>query len=123
MVEFKVVVSNAADGTSKTVTVADAQAQQLVGLKIGDSFSGETFGFPGKDLVITGGSDKSGIPLRGDIQGGAKRQILLSGRPGYRPDEDGARKRKLVRGSMITEDIVQINAALLKVKETVKKSE
>lgn len=123
MVEFKVVVSNAADGTSKTVTVADAQAQQLVGLKIGDTFSGEAFGFPGKDLVITGGSDKSGIPLRGDILGGAKRQILLSGKPGYHPDEDGARKRKLVRGSMITEDVVQINAALKKVEEAVKKSE
>ena len=122
MVEFKVVVSNAADGTSKTVTVADAQAQQLVGLKIGDTFNGEEFGFPGKELVITGGSDKSGIPLRGDIPGGAKRQILLSGRPGYHPDEDGARKRKLVRGNMITEDVVQINAALKKIEEAEKKS-
>ena len=122
MVEFKVVVSNAADGTSKTVAVADAQAQQLVGLKIGDTFNGEAFGFPGKELVITGGTDKSGIPLRGDIPGGAKRRILLSDMPGYHPDEDGARKRKLIRGSMITEDLVQINT-VLKAEEAGKKSE
>ncbi len=123
MVEFKFVISNPSDGQSKTVTVADAQAQSLIGLQIGDSVNGEAFGFSGQELVITGGSDKSGIPIRGDIPGGGKRRILLSGTPGYHPKESGARKRKLVRGNMITEDIVQINAVLKKVGEAVKKSE
>ncbi|MDD1764794.1 MAG: 30S ribosomal protein S6e [Candidatus Methanomethyliaceae archaeon] len=123
MVEFKFVISNPSDGQSKTVTVADAQAQSLIGLQIGDSVNGEAFGFSGQELVITGGSDKSGIPIRGDIPGGGKRKILLSGTPGFHPKESGARKRKFVRGNMITEDIVQINAVVKKVGESVKKSE
>lgn len=120
MVEFKVVVSSPADGKSKTVTVAEAQAQALIGMKIGDTLNGEPFGFKDKELIITGGSDKSGIPLRSDIAGSGKRRILLSGTPGYHPKNSGERKRKLVRGNMITEDMVQIN---VKVAEAGKKSE
>lgn len=112
MVEFKLVLSNPADGKSKTITVADAQAQSFIGLRIKDEFNADAYGFPGQMAVITGGSDKSGIPLRGDIPGGSKRRILLAGPPGYKPRNDGERQRKLVRGSMITEDIVQINATL-----------
>jgi small subunit ribosomal protein S6e len=122
LVEYKVVVSSPADGKSKTVTIQEAQAQALIGLRIGDTFSGEPFGFSGQDLVITGGSDKSGIPLRGDIAGGGKRRILLSGPPGYHPTSEGQRKRKLVRGNIITEDIVQINT-MVKSAEADKKSE
>ena len=122
MVEYKVVVSSPTDGKSKTVTIPEAQAQTLIGLKIGDAFSGETFGYSGQELIITGGSDKSGIPLRGDIAGGGKRRILLSGPPGYHPTSSGQRKRKLIRGNMITEDVVQINAKV-KSAEADKKSE
>jgi len=122
LVEYKLVISDPSDGKSKTVTVADAQAQQLVGLKIGDSINGEAFGFPGREIIITGGSDKSGIPLRSDLPGGSKRNVLLSGGVGYKADEDGSRKRKLVRGSMITEDVVQINAVLKQAEEKVKAS-
>ena len=117
MVEFKIVISNPADGVSKTVTVAEAQALSMVGMRVGDSLSGEAYGFPGQEIIITGGSDKSGIPLRADIAGGGKRRILLSGPPGYHPKKTGQRKRKLVRGNMITEDMVQINAQLKKPKE------
>lgn len=124
MVEFKVVVSNPADGKSKTVALPDAQAQALIGLRIGDILTGEQFGYPGEELVITGGSDKSGIPLRGDIAGAGKRRILLSGPPGYHPANSGQRKRKLVRGNMITEDMVQINAKVISTAtEAGKKSE
>jgi len=122
LVELKLVLSNPADGKSKTVTVADAQAQSFIGLRIKDEFNADAYGFPGQMAMITGGSDKSGIPLRGDIPGGAKRRILLAGPPGYKPKNDGERRRKLVRGSMITEDIVQINATLLKSEQAGKTS-
>ncbi|MCS7097607.1 MAG: 30S ribosomal protein S6e [Candidatus Methanomethyliaceae archaeon] len=112
MVEFKLVISNPEDGTSKALNVKDEMAQIFIGLKIGDHVDGEVFGHPGKKLVITGGSDKSGIPMRPDIPGGAKKYILLSGPPGYHPKRKGERRRKLVRGNMITEDIVQINLVL-----------
>ncbi len=120
MVEFKLVISNPEDGKSKAVSVTEAQAQSFVGLRVGDSVSGEAFGFPGKELIITGGSDKSGIPIRPDVPGGGKRYVLLSGPPGFRPKQKGQRVRRLVRGNIVTEDIVQIN---LVVKGAEKKGE
>jgi small subunit ribosomal protein S6e len=123
LVEFKLVISTPADGKSKNVTAADAQAQSLIGMRIGDTLSGEEFGFSGQELIITGGSDKSGIPIRSDIAGGGKRKILLSGPPGYHPKSGGQRKRKLVRGNMITEDMVQINLKVKKPVEADKKGE
>src|SRR5512137_494852 len=123
LVEFKLVISTPADGKSKTVTADDAQAQSLIGMKIGDTLSGEQFGFSGQELIVKGGSDKSGVPLRSDIAGGGKRKILLSGPPGYHPKSGGQRKRKLVRGNMITEDMVQINLMVKQPGEADKKGE
>jgi small subunit ribosomal protein S6e len=123
LVEFKLVVSDPSDGTSKTVTVSDPHSQALVGLKIGDTLNGDPFGLPGVELKILGGTDRSGIPMRSDVPGGSKRKLLLSSPPGFKPREDGERKRKLVRGNMITEDIVQINAVIVKKEEAGKKSE
>ncbi|MDI9644303.1 MAG: 30S ribosomal protein S6e [Candidatus Verstraetearchaeota archaeon] len=123
MAEFKLVVSNPSDGITKTVVVTDPQAQSLIGLKIGDTIKGDPFGLGGVELKILGGSDKSGIPMRGDLAGGSKRKILLSSPPGFKPKEGGARRRKLVRGNMITEDLVQINAVIVKTEEAGKKSE
>jgi len=122
-VEFKLVVSTPVDGKSKTITASEAQAQSLIGMRVGDMLSGEQFGFSGQELIITGGSDKSGVPLRSDIAGGGKRKILLSGPPGYHPKSEGQRKRKLLRGNMITEDIVQINLKVKQPEEADKKGE
>ena len=123
MVEFKLVVSTPVDGKSKTITASEAQAQSLIGMRVGDMLSGEQFGFSGQELIITGGSDKSGVPLRSDVAGGGKRKILLSGPPGYHPKSEGQRKRKLLRGNMITEDIVQINLKVKQPEEADKKGE
>ncbi len=123
MVEFKLVVSNPSDGTSKTVKVSDPQAQAFIGMKIGDTLNGDPFGLAGTELKILGGSDKSGIAMRSDVPGGSKRKLLLSSPPAFKPREDGERRRKLVRGNMITEDIVQINAVILKKEEAGKKRE
>jgi len=112
LVEFKLVISNPEDSTSKTVVVKDELAHAFIGLKIGDSIDGTPFGYPNKKLVITGGSDKSGIPMRPDIQGGGKKYVLLAGPPGYHPKRKGERRKKLVRGNTITEDIVQINLVI-----------
>jgi small subunit ribosomal protein S6e len=39
--------------------------------------------------------------------------VLLSQGPGFRPKEDGERRRKLIRGDTISEDIVQINTVAI----------
>ena len=64
-------------------------------------------------LKITGGTDKDGIPMRYDLQGGAKKKAVLSGGVGYRPTNKGERVRRLLRGRTVTEDTLQINSVLV----------
>lgn len=91
----------------------EAKAKSLIGLKIGDKIDAGIIGLKGS-LLITGGSDSSGFPMRPDIHGGVKVKILLSGPPGFRPRKRGERRRKTVRGNTITADIVQINVKWIK---------
>ena len=96
-----------------TIVVRDPEASQLVGLRIGETFNGEIVGLPGLKLEIRGGSDNSGFPMRPDVHGGVKKRVLLSGPPGFHPKEKGERRRKMVRGNVVTPDIVQINAKII----------
>jgi len=47
--------------------------------------------------------------MRQDVHGGVRIAVLLSGGKGFIPTEKGQRRRKLIRGNVITDDIVQIN--------------
>ncbi len=102
-------ISDPSTGKAQQVTVSGPQANALIGLRIGDEVDGSIVGMSGVKLVIRGGSDRSGAPMRSDLPGPVKRRLLLSQGPGFRPRKKGLRKRKLVRGNTITEDIVQIN--------------
>lgn len=112
MATFKLIVANPKDGKSTASELKDKQAQPLVGLKIGDVFDGTVLGLAGK-IRITGGSDKSGIPMRQDVHGGVKKYVLLSRGVGLQNIEEGQRERKLVRGNVITDEIYQVNAVLV----------
>ena len=50
--------------------------------------------------------------MRKDILGGGKKFVLLSGGVGFKSKRKGLRKRKIVRGKMVTEDTYQINMAI-----------
>ncbi len=108
---FKIVVSDKA----QTYQIeADDDAKQIVNLSIGDEFDGDIVGLPGYSLKITGGSDKNGFPMRKDIDGPRRVKSLLSGGIGYKPIGDGVKRRKTVRGNVISDDIVQINTIVAK---------
>ncbi|HKW04243.1 MAG TPA: 30S ribosomal protein S6e [Nitrososphaerales archaeon] len=110
MASFKVVVADPKTRKTQSVEVKDPQAQALVGLKIGEEFDGSLVGISGK-IRITGGSDKGGFPMRPDLSGGLKKYVLLTKGIGYRRNADeGKKRRKLVRGNTITEEIYQVNA-------------
>ncbi|MCD6466143.1 30S ribosomal protein S6e [Candidatus Bathyarchaeota archaeon] len=113
MAKFKIVVSDPASGKAKTIEVEGDKATPLIGRKIGDVVDGAIVGMPGKKLLITGGSDKDGFPMRPDVHGGVKMRVLLSGGAGFKPKNKGERRRKTVRGNTITEDIVQINVKIV----------
>lgn len=113
MPEFKLVISDPKSGRAKQITIGDPESYALIGLKIGDEIDGSSIGLPGLRLKITGGSDKAGFPMIPYLPGGRKYRILLSGPPGFRPKEKGLRRRKMVRGNVITEDIVQVNMVVV----------
>ncbi|VVC05641.1 30S ribosomal protein S6e [uncultured archaeon] len=107
MATFKL---NISDKKGKTIAreVKEKDANPFLGLQVGTELDAALIGEAGK-LRISGGSDKSGVPLRADIHGGARKYILLSKGIGLRNAEKGQRKRKLIRGNTITEEIYQIN--------------
>ena len=109
MVTYKLVVSDPKTGKSEAQEVKDASAQQLVGRKVGEIIDGASIGLTGK-IMITGGSDRAGFPMRSDTLGGGKNYVLLTRGVGYRTKEKGTKKRKLVRGNTITEETYQVNA-------------
>ena len=78
-------------------------------------------------MQITGGSDKDGFPIRPNVHGGVRRRVILGGGVGFNPKREGQRRRKTVRGNVITDEITQVNMKIIekpkKAKEEKKKSE
>ena len=110
MATFKLTISDK-KGKSITRELKEKDANPLLGLQIGNQLDAAIVGQAGK-IRITGGSDKSGVPMREDIHGGARKYILLSKGVGLRDAEKGQRFRKLIRGNTITEEAYQINCSL-----------
>lgn len=112
MAKFKVIVSDPQTTKATVAELEGSRAQVLVGRNIGEIVDGSQIGFTGKKLKITGGCDRDGIPMRADIHGGAKKYVVLSGGVGFRPTRPGERRRKLIRGGMITDETYQINVMI-----------
>ena len=49
----------------------------MLGLQLGNETDAAVVGLSGK-LKLTGGSDKSGVPMRDDVHGSARKRVLLS---------------------------------------------
>jgi small subunit ribosomal protein S6e len=112
MAKFKVIVSDPEAGTSSIVELEEARAMPLIGKKIRDEIDGTIVNLPGHKAQITGGSDKDGFPMRPSVHGGVRRRVILSGGVGFNPQDTGMRRRKTVRGNVITDEIVQINVKI-----------
>tara|TARA_B100000767_G_scaffold262841_1_gene275946 strand:+ start:747 stop:1229 length:483 start_codon:yes stop_codon:yes gene_type:complete len=129
------------NGRSYNMSVSGNNLSQFLGKKIGDVVDGIFVGegeqtLAGYKLEITGGSDKTGTPMRSDLSGGNRQSILVTESTGFkghslvhktkggekkrfRYKPDGMRKRRYFRGSTVTQDTRQIN---LKVIEAANKS-
>jgi small subunit ribosomal protein S6e len=113
MAKFKVIVSDPETGTSKAVELEEARATPLIGKRIGEVIDGAIVDFAGHKIQVMGGSDKDGFPMRPSVHGGVRRRIVLSGGVGFNPLDEGLRRRKSIRGNVITDEIVQINAKIV----------
>ena len=107
MANFKITISDT-KGKSITRELKDNDANPLLGLLIGQETDASLVGLEGK-IKITGGSDKSGVPMRPDLSGGSRKRVLIAQGVGLQGTEKGLRKRKLLRGNTISEEIYQIN--------------
>ncbi len=113
MANFKICVSDPASKKAHQKEIDQAQSGML-GKKIGDKVQGDSLGLPGYEIEITGGSDNDGFPMRKDVEGPARKKIILTSPPGYHPTSRGKRKRKSVRGNTISQDISQVNLKVVK---------
>jgi small subunit ribosomal protein S6e len=116
-----VVYSDPKTGKTAQVEVDEEKAKMLVGKKIGDTIDGAIIGAPGCKLLITGGTDNSGFPLRKDVEGIKKVKVLVK-------KKKGVRVRKTIRGNTISNDTIQVNTKIVEygnisVEELFKKKE
>jgi len=107
LTNFKLTISDI-NGKSISKELKDSDANPLLGLQLGNETDATIVGLSGK-LKLTGGSDKSGVPMRDDIHGAARKRVLLSKGVGLQAAETGQRVRKLMRGNTISEEIYQVN--------------
>ena len=107
MVEFKLVISEAAKSFARTV--GDPQSAGFLGKRIGETVGGELIGLAGYTLKISGGSDRSGFALRPEIPGARQVRVYVGEGFGFHAPRRGQRKRRTFRGSAISEETVQIN--------------
>lgn len=118
MAKFKVIISDPETGTSKVVELEESRAAPLIGRRIGETVEGTLVDMPGRKLEIKGGSDKDGVPMRPSVHGGVRRNVVLAGGVGFNPKDKGQRRRKTVRGNVITDEIVQINTRIVEKPKT-----
>ena len=110
MASFKVVISDPSSGKSEVLEAKDSQAQIFMGRKIGDIIDLSVIGQAYK-VKLTGGSDKAGFPMRRDVMGSGKRYVLMTKGVGFRHPVEGEKRRKLVRGGTVTDEVYQLNVA------------
>jgi len=109
----KVILSDPKTGKSYSIEL-ETEKTNIDGTKIGNTIDAASLGLPGYEIQITGGSDKDGFPMRLDMPGRGRKKVLLSGGPCYKSKSKGIKRRKTVRGNIVTRDIVQINAKIVK---------
>jgi Ribosomal protein S6E (S10) len=110
---MKIVLADPKTGKSYKIELDAVKEKEMYGKAIGMEISAELFGLTGYSMKITGGSDKSGFVMKGDLPGPAKRRILGASGVGFAPKINGQRKRKFIRGNEISVDTAQINAKVV----------
>ncbi len=109
---FKINISDK-DGKTWKVEVVE---ETISGKSLGDKIDGKDIKpeLEEYELEITGGSDQAGFPLAKNVEGIGLKRVLLSHGWGMRDTREGVRRRKTVRGKILTETTAQVNVKVLK---------
>jgi len=115
---MKLNISFPATGGQKMIEVEDEKklrafydkriSHEVEGENLGDEFKGYVF-------RISGGNDKQGFPMLQGVLTSQRISLLFSkGMPCYRPRKRGERKRKSVRGCIVSSDLSVISLVIVK---------
>lgn len=110
---MKIVIADTKTGKSFGLDIQKGRESQLIGKKLGDRLEGGVVGADGYELEITGGSDLAGFPMRADVSGPRRLGVILSSGTGFTKHPKGMRAKRNVRGSIISDQIMQVNAKVV----------
>jgi small subunit ribosomal protein S6e len=115
---MKLNISYPATGGQKMIEVEDEKKlRAFYDKRISHEVEGENLGdeFKGYIFRISGGNDKQGFPMMQGLLTSARIQLLFSkGMPCFRPRKRGERKRKSVRGCIVSSDLSVISLVIVK---------
>jgi len=115
---MKINMSYPITGLQKTIEIDDdnklrgfydkRMSYEVGGEALGDDYQGYIF-------RISGGNDKQGFCMtQGVLTSGRVRLLMRDGMPGYRQRKRGERKRKSVRGCIVSSDLSVLNLVVVK---------
>lgn len=97
------------DPKSRKGYAKKVEAMPYVGKKLGQEVDLSEIGLEGYKGIITGGSDKTGTPMRANFPGTGRKKLLVYPGVGFRKGEAGERRKRPMRGNTIAQDIHQLN--------------
>jgi small subunit ribosomal protein S6e len=115
---MKINISYPSTGCQKVIDIDDDNrlrafydkriSAEVAGDHLGDDFKGYVF-------KISGGNDKQGFPMKQGVLSSARIRLLLrDGHSCYRIRKRGERKRKSVRGCIVSSELSVLNLVLVK---------
>jgi len=115
---MKINIAYPATGTQKVIEIDDERKLRVFyDKRIAHEVDGDLLGedFKGYVFKITGGNDKQGFCMRQGVLTAARVRLLMSlGHAGYRPRKRGERKRKSIRGCVVSSELSVLNLVVLK---------
>ncbi|MFA5797889.1 MAG: S6e family ribosomal protein [Candidatus Woesearchaeota archaeon] len=112
--DVKINIADSKSGKCIKKELKDDQATFLHGKKLGEKITGESFDMPGYEFEIAGGSDYCGFPMRKDVNGIMRKQILTTTGLGNRYKRAGMRLRRTVAGNTVYAKTSQLNLKVVK---------
>jgi len=111
-------IANPSTGCQKFIEIDDEKKLRAIyDKRISQEVSGEDLGeeFSGYVFRISGGNDKQGFPMKQGVLTNTRVRLLLrDGLSCYRARRVGERKRKSVRGCIVSSDLSVLNLVIIK---------
>ncbi|MFH0970524.1 MAG: 30S ribosomal protein S6e [Candidatus Diapherotrites archaeon] len=97
------------DPKSRKAYTQKVEQTPFIGKKIGQEVDLSEIGLVGYKGIITGGSDKTGTPMRSNFPGTGRKKLLIYPGVGFRKGAKGERRKRPLRGNVVADDIHQVN--------------